>query len=138
MQIDFYAEHDELEIWLAPDAVPERSFHAADFTAVVGKEGALLAIMIRNARAFAAQLAAQGPAPPPSGGKVWYDADSSMISAYAYDEEKQILEVAFNRTGVYRYFDVPRRVFEGLHAAASKGSYLHSMVLDRYGYERKR
>ena len=138
MQMDYYAGEDLLEIWLAPEAVLDRSFHAADFTAVVGKEGALLSVIIRNARSFTAQLSAQSLAPPPSSGKVWSDADSSMISAYAYDEEKQILEVAFNRSGVYRYFDVPRRVFDGLHAAESKGSYLHSMVLNRYSYYSKR
>jgi len=45
-----------------------------------------------------------------------------MISAFGYDEAEGILEVAFHRTGVYRYYNVPLPVFEGLRDAGSKGS----------------
>lgn len=138
MTVEYDSEHDTLEIWLRPEAMPETSFHSGQFSVVVGREGELVSIVIRQARAFAEQIAAHGLPARPSGDKVWYDADSSMISAYAYDEEKQILEVAFHRTGVYRYFDVPRRVFEGLHRASSKGSYMHGAVIDFYPHEKKR
>jgi uncharacterized protein YuzE len=138
MTIEYDPEDDTLEIWLQPEAIPEASFHSGEFSVVVGPEGELVSIVIRQARAFAEQLAAQGLPARPLGDKVWYDADSSMISAYAYDEEKQILEVAFHRTGVYRYFDVPRHVFEGLHRASSKGSYMRGAVIDMYDYEKKR
>lgn len=37
----------------------------------------------------------------------WEAVDSGMISAFKYDPAKQELEVMFNRTGKYRYFDVP-------------------------------
>src|SRR6266498_24022 len=46
--------------------------------------------------------------------------DSSMIYAVGYDEEAQILEVVFKRTGVYRYRNVPKNVYEGLLASDSK------------------
>ncbi|MBI1878439.1 MAG: KTSC domain-containing protein [Chloroflexi bacterium] len=69
---------------------------------------------------------------------VWYDADSSMISAFGYDEAERILEVAFHNTGVYRYYDVPKNVFEGLRDASSKGSYIRNMIIDMYPYEKKR
>ncbi len=69
---------------------------------------------------------------------IWHDADSSMISAFGYNEAEGILDVAFHRTGVYRYFDVPLHVFEGLRDASSQGSYMRSMIIDMYGYEKKR
>ena len=70
----------------------------------------------------------------PESGMIWHDADSSMISAYGYDAKKQVLAVAFNRSGVYRYQGVPRDVFEGLHEASSKGRYMRSMIIDYYPY----
>ena len=143
VEVEFDGERDTLEIWIAPEAVPAASYHAGDFSVVVGEEGALVSVVIRGAEAFASQLAAQGlmgavkrGAVGP-GEKVWFEADSSMISAYAYDEGEQALEVAFNRTGVYRYLGVPRRVFEGLRRASSKGSYLGSVVIGYYGEVRK-
>jgi hypothetical protein len=50
----------------------------------------------------------------------------------AYDEERQILEVVFNRTGVYTHYDVPPDVVEGLHQASSKGGYMRSMIIGMY------
>jgi len=69
---------------------------------------------------------------------VWYDADSSMISAFGYDEAEVILEVAFHRTGVYRYYDVPLHVFEGLRDAESKGRYMRGYIIDVYPWEKSR
>ncbi len=67
-----------------------------------------------------------------SDGLIWHDAESSMISAYAYDEEEQKLIVAFNRTGVYTYFDVPADVVDRLHRASSKGSYMRHSIINWY------
>jgi hypothetical protein len=64
--------------------------------------------------------------------------DSSMIDALGYDEEQQILEVAFKRTGVYRYRDVPKQVYEQLMASSSKGSYMRDLIIDMYPTERLR
>ncbi len=69
---------------------------------------------------------------------VWEDVDSSMISAFKYDETAEILDVMFNKTGIYRYFDVPLDVVEGLRESSSKGSYMRSMIIDMYDYEKKR
>ncbi len=68
----------------------------------------------------------------------WIDADSSMISAFRYDPAEQVLEVAFHNSGVYRYFDVPPDVFEGLRDTESKGSYMRSYIIDMYPYEKGR
>ena len=61
-----------------------------------------------------------------------------MISAFGYNEATQQLDVAFHRTGVYSYFNVPQDVFEGLRDASSQGSYMRSMIIDMYPYEKKR
>jgi hypothetical protein len=62
-------------------------------------------------------------------------ADSSMIDAFGYDEEQQVLEVVFKRNGVYRYRDVPKAVYEGLLNADSKGSYMRDLIIDKYPTE---
>ena len=64
--------------------------------------------------------------------------DSSLIYAYGYDEEQQILEVVFKRTGVYRYRGVPKDVYEGLLKASSKGSYMRDLIIDMYPAEHLR
>jgi TFIIF-interacting CTD phosphatase-like protein len=64
--------------------------------------------------------------------------DSSMIYAVGYDEEAQILEVVFKRTGVYRYSNVPKNVYEELMASDSKGSYMRDMIIDMYPAEHLR
>ena len=64
--------------------------------------------------------------------------ESSMIYAVGYDEESQTMEVAFNSGGVYRYFDVPKDIYEGLLAAESKGRYMRANVIDMYPYAKGR
>jgi hypothetical protein len=62
--------------------------------------------------------------------------DSSMISAVGYDEQQQVLEVVFKPTGVYRYRDVPKEVYQQLLEADSKGSYMRGQIIDMYPTER--
>ena len=64
--------------------------------------------------------------------------DSSMIYAFGYDEQQQILEVVFKRTGVYRYHNVPKEVYQQLLDADSKGSYMRDLIIDMYPTERVR
>jgi len=64
--------------------------------------------------------------------------DSSMIYAVGYDEEAQVLEVVFKRTGVYRYHNVPKKVYQELLKSDSKGSYMRSMIIDMYPTEQLR
>jgi len=68
----------------------------------------------------------------------WEEVDSSMISAFRYDESAKALEVRFHNTGVYRYFDVPAEVVDGLRQAPSKGSYMQSMIIDAYPTQKGR
>lgn len=64
-----------------------------------------------------------------------HSVDSSMIQAFGYDAEAQMLLVIFNSGKTYRYFQVPPDIYEGLLEADSKGSYLRDLVIDQYPYE---
>ena len=68
----------------------------------------------------------------------WEEVDSSMIDAFRYDEAAKMLEVRFHNTGVYRYFDVPAEVVNGLRQATSKESYMRSMIIDAYPTQKGR
>lgn len=64
--------------------------------------------------------------------------DSSMILAAGYDGPKRELEVLFRAGGIWRYRNVPRKVFNELMASGSKGAYMHDFIIDRYPYYRMR
>lgn len=120
-------------------------FEGGGITAIVDEEDVLVEVTIANASRFVAEALAAGvkadagPAEKSKkSGLVWYDADSSMISAFGYNEAEQVLEIAFHNTGVYRYYDVPKKVFAELRDASSKGSYIRDMIIDMYPYEKKR
>lgn len=53
---------------------------------------------------------------------------SSNIKSIGYDKERNILEVAFNNRSVYRYYDVPEYLYEGLMNADSHGKFLHAHI----------
>ena len=64
--------------------------------------------------------------------------DSSNVILLRYLEGANILEVGFNKGGVYRYFNVPRKDFEAIASADSVGKELRSRVIstNKYIYER--
>jgi uncharacterized protein YuzE len=145
MTVRYDKDRDTLTVGLKPESYETFEFEGGDFTVVADEDDSLIKITIANASRFIAQALAAGVkvevspvAQPKQSGMVWYDADSSMISAFGYDETERILEIAFHNTGVYRYFDVPPEVFEGLRDASSKGSYVRNMIIDTYSYEKKR
>lgn len=57
---------------------------------------------------------------------------SNMLYAVGYDAEKQVLDVVFNSGGVYRYFDVPSHIYQGLLKAPSAGRYMWDHVFSVY------
>lgn len=61
--------------------------------------------------------------------------DSSLIRSVTYAEDAT-LTVHLHRGPVYRYFTVPRTVFEDLLAAASKGAYFSRHIRDGFPYQR--
>jgi hypothetical protein len=58
--------------------------------------------------------------------------ESSMLLAVGYDAAAKELEVVFSSGAVWRYRDVPRKVYRELLDADSKGSYMNMYVLDVY------
>ena len=127
-------ERGELLIPLAPtDKSDMYRLGGITVEAMTDEKGRLI-LRVRPARAFMAhvQRAVQ------EDGMVWYGVESSMIRAVGYDADKRILDVAFHRTGVYRYFDVPPEVVEGLLDAESKGSYMREYIIDEYPWEKLR
>jgi KTSC domain-containing protein len=62
--------------------------------------------------------------------------ESSVIRSVGYERETATLEVEFQSEKVYRYFAVPRAVYEGLISAESAGAYFNERVRDRYPEER--
>jgi hypothetical protein len=58
--------------------------------------------------------------------------DSSMLHAVGYDAETEELEAVFASGQIWRYTGVPRRVYEELLAASSKGQYMNANVIDVY------
>jgi hypothetical protein len=141
------SKHDKLTIRLGSSSPHRDTFDhiAGDVTITLDEADQLVMLTINRARLFIAQAIAAGvtvegtelAASKPTG-TIWHDVDSSMISAFRYDEAEEMLEVVFHRTGVYRYFEVPYHVYEGLLNAPSKGNYMRSMIIDFYPYEKKR
>ena len=68
----------------------------------------------------------------------WEDVDSSMIAAFKYDSEKEVLSVMFHNTGVYHYFDVPPAIVQELREADSKGRFMRYEIIDMYDYQKGR
>jgi len=57
---------------------------------------------------------------------------SSNLRSVGYDRDAAELEIEFESGGVYRYSGVPSYVYLGLMNAASKGSYHHDYIRDRF------
>ncbi len=62
--------------------------------------------------------------------------DSSSIAAAGYDASHRQLTLAFRRGGLYRYFDVPRRIYRSLLQAGSKGQFFTGCIRGHYRFER--
>ncbi len=63
---------------------------------------------------------------------------SSNLKSVGYDRETNVLEIEFHSGGVYQYLNVPESVFKALLNAASKGTYFHANIKERYKYKRIR
>jgi len=57
---------------------------------------------------------------------------SSNIRSVGYAPASRTLEVEFHSGGVYQYSGVSETVYQGFMRAASKGSYFHDHIKDRY------
>jgi hypothetical protein len=61
---------------------------------------------------------------------------SKAVNWVRYDDVTKSLEVEFASSSLYRYFDVPRDVYEWLLKVESKGKFVNRLVKEKYRYER--
>lgn len=61
---------------------------------------------------------------------------SSNVVSTGYDGAKRILFLKFQKGYVYRYFDVPRIIFDELLRADSHGRYANRSICHSFRYER--
>jgi len=62
--------------------------------------------------------------------------ESTTLTALAYDEVLEILQLEFRSRAIYRYFGVPAPVDEALLGAPSKGTYFNRMIRGNFRYSR--
>lgn len=58
--------------------------------------------------------------------------DSSVIHAMGYDVDLALLEIEFVSGDVYRYHFVPRRIWNELRNAPSKGAYFANVIREKF------
>jgi len=62
---------------------------------------------------------------------------SGNLRAIGYDESAQILEIVFHRGGIYRYFGVPKKIYDGLMKSQSSYVRYHDRYIkNRYRHEK--
>jgi hypothetical protein len=62
------------------------------------------------------------------------DVSSAPITAIDYDPATRQLRITFPGGNTYRYYDVPRGVYETFVHAESKGLYFNGYIRDRYDF----
>lgn len=63
---------------------------------------------------------------------------SSMLASAGHDEDSNFLELEFKVGTAYRYFQVPRHVYEQLLSAASPGTFFRDHIFEKYPAQRLR
>jgi hypothetical protein len=58
--------------------------------------------------------------------------ESTTMRSVGYETSDKILEIEFQSGMVYQYLDVPRKVYEDLIGAESKGQYFNGEIRDAY------
>lgn len=62
---------------------------------------------------------------------------SNVIRSFDYDSNTQILRVEFNSGSIYKYYDVPAKVYQELKSAPSVGQYFNTHIREKYGQNRE-
>jgi ATP-dependent DNA helicase RecG len=62
---------------------------------------------------------------------------SSNIASVGYDRKAHILEIEFHHGAIYRYVDVPEKVYEELISSPSQGAYFMNELKDKFKYQKK-
>jgi hypothetical protein len=58
--------------------------------------------------------------------------DSSAIRSAGFDAEHNVLELEFESGAIYDYFGVPRRLYDHLLGADSKGAFVNREIVPRF------
>lgn len=117
---------------------PLGRYHCADFTGSLETQEALAlatARLIGGLDQIAvvippAERSASGPEP------AGMPTRSNFIERAAYDPVNKTLAIQFRSGEIYRYLDVPARVYQTLERAPSRGAYFHEFIRDAYRYHR--
>ncbi len=62
--------------------------------------------------------------------------ESSNLASIGYDEKNEKLEIQFHSSGIYKYDDVAKEIYDELMNAESKDRYFMSEIRGSYGYIR--
>jgi lysyl-tRNA synthetase class 2 len=62
---------------------------------------------------------------------------SNVIRSYEYDASTQTLRIEFYNGSVYKYLDVPEKIYKELEITPSVGQYFNSQIREKYGYDRE-
>lgn len=62
--------------------------------------------------------------------------ESSSLAAAGYDPATSTLEIEFRHGSIYRYFMVPRSIYQAFSTASSKGRFFVAEIRDHYPFER--
>lgn len=61
--------------------------------------------------------------------------ESTTLASAGHDARSDVLELQFRNGAMYRYFSVPRGVFQSLLSAPSKGGFFNQNIRGRYPYK---
>ena len=61
---------------------------------------------------------------------------STVINHYEYDDKEQTLTLTFITGMVYRYREVPEKVYKLFRASISKGKYFNYHIKDKFKFEK--
>ena len=61
---------------------------------------------------------------------------STNVRSIGYDRASLTLEVEFQNSFIYQYYNVPVHVYEALMAAGSKGQFINSQIKNMYPFSR--
>jgi hypothetical protein len=61
---------------------------------------------------------------------------SENLASVGYDDTTSTLEIEFRNGHLYRYFVVPKRVYDELRLSPSPGNFFTSRIKDRYTFQR--
>jgi hypothetical protein len=61
---------------------------------------------------------------------------SSVIHRYNYDQSTKSLVITFVTGMVYRYLNVPEKIFKLFRASISKGKYFNYHIKDKFEFEK--